>query len=53
MVGAAGIPIYPEGGRLCLSACPGDGEVKKNSAPQRIISGTVLNYFAKQQVLVR
>ena len=33
VVGAAGIPIYPEGGRLCLSACPGDGEVKKALPP--------------------
>ena len=32
MVGAAGIPIYPKGGRLCLSACPGDGGVKKIAA---------------------
>ena len=41
--GAAGIPIYPGGGRLCLSACPGDGEVKKIAAhPLRIISGTAL-----------
>jgi len=29
---------------LCLSACPGDGEVKKIAAhPLRIISGTALN----------
>ena len=34
MVGAAGtgIPIYPGGRRLCLSDCPGDGEVKKIAA---------------------
>jgi len=31
-VGAAGIPIYPWGGRLCLSACPEDGEVKQIAA---------------------
>jgi len=30
--GAAGIPIYPGGGRLCLSACLGGGEVKKIAA---------------------
>ena len=42
MVGAAGIPIYPGGGRLCLSGCPGDGEVKKIAVPPRIISGTAL-----------
>ena len=43
MVGAAGIPIYPKGGRLCLSACPGDGKVKKlPSIPLRIISVTAL-----------
>ena len=31
------------GGRLCLSACPGDGKVKKlPSIPLRIISGTAL-----------
>jgi len=32
-VGGAGIPIYPGGGRLCLSGCP----------PLRIISGTALS----------
>ena len=32
-MGAAGIPIYPGGGRLCLSTCPGDGRVKKNYRP--------------------
>ena len=43
--GAAGIPIYPGGGRLCLSACPGDGEVKKKlPLPTRIISGTALRF---------
>jgi len=43
-VGTAGIPIYPGGGRLFLSACPGDGGgVKKNfRPPPRIISGTAL-----------
>ena len=42
-MGAAGLPIYPGGGRLCLSACPGDGGVKKNCRPPpRIISGTAL-----------
>ena len=41
---AAGIPIYPEGARLCLSACPGNGQVKKIVAtPLRIISGTALS----------
>jgi len=33
VVGAAGILIYPAGGRLCLSACPDDGEVKKCCPP--------------------
>jgi len=34
-VGAAGIQLYHGGGRLCLSACPGDGEVKKIAAHPR------------------
>jgi len=43
VVGAGGIPIYPGGERLCLSACPVDGEVKKNCrTPLRITSGTAL-----------
>ena len=54
MVGAAGIPIYPGGGRLCLAACPGDGEVKKNCHPPPvgIIAGTVLRGPALRQLIV-
>jgi len=47
VVGAADIPIYPGGGRLCFSACPGDGEVKKNCrppSPEYKISGTALSF---------
>ena len=36
------IPIYPGGGRLCLSACLGDEGVEKNCRPLKIISGTAL-----------
>jgi len=54
VVVAASITIYPGGGRLCLSACPGDGKVKKIAVhPLRIISGTALKkwqaYFNGRQ----
>ena len=49
MVGAAGIPIYPGGGRLRLSACPvwGWRSQKKlpPTLPPMIISGTALTYI--------
>jgi len=46
-MGAVVISIYPGGGRLHLSSCPGEGGVEKKSPPTplRIISGTALiNY---------
>jgi len=49
VVGAAGIPIYPGGGRLCLSACPGMEKSKKIAThpPLRIISGMALKKVEK------